>query len=50
MNSLPAGTARAANASLPATESSYRFVVLQQDCHLVSSSRISLSLSGGRRI
>ena len=38
MNSLPAGTARAANASLPISESSFRFVVLLRDCHLASSS------------
>ena len=50
MKSLPAGTACAANVSLPISESSFRFVVLLRDCHLVSSSRISLSLSGGKHI
>lgn len=49
-NSLPTGTACAANASLPISESSFHFIVLLRDCHLASSSRISLSLSGGRRI
>ena len=50
MKNLPAGTARAANASLPISKSSFHFVVLLWDCHLVSSSRISLSLLGGKRI
>ena len=50
MKSLPTGTARAANASLPISESSFRFVVLLRDCHLVSSSRISFSFSGGKHI
>ena len=43
MKSLPAGTARAENASLAISESSFRFVVLLRDCHLISSSRISLA-------
>ena len=50
MKNLAAGTARAANVSLPINESSFRFVVLLRDCHLVSSARISPSLLGGRRI
>ena len=50
MKSLPAWTARTANASLPISESSFRFVVLLRDCHLVSSSTISLSFPGGKRI
>ena len=50
MKSLPAGTAHAANASLPISESSFRFVGLLRDCHLVSSSRISLSFPGGKCI
>ena len=50
IKSLPAGTACAANPSLPISESSFRFVVLLWDCHLVSSSEISLSFSGGKHI
>ena len=47
---LPAGTARAANASLPISENSFHFIILLRDCHLDSSARISPSLLGGRRI
>ena len=50
MKSLPAGTACTANASFPISESSFQFVVLLWCCHLVSSSRISLSFLGGKRI
>ena len=50
MKSLPAGTACAANASLPMSESSICFVVLLRDLHLVSSATISLSFSGGKHI
>ena len=50
MKNLPAGTARAANASLPISERSFRFDVLLRDCHSVSSARISSSLLGGKRI
>ena len=50
MKSLPAGTPHAGNASLPISESSFRFVVLLRDCLLVSSSKISLTFSSGKRI
>ena len=50
MIGLPTGTACAANASLPISESSFRFNVLLRDCHLVSFCTISLSFPGGKRI